>query len=1604
MSISASQTSGCAPLAIQFQSQVTGCNGQVAYLWNFGNGNTSNQANPVAFYNTVGTYNVTLTVTCGGQTATATLSGIQVNVGPQSSFTAIPVYDACGQQSIQFTATAVPGNAPITSYQWLMGDGTTQNLQSFSYTYSTPGTFGVTLVVTSSDGCQSFYSQNVVAVVNPPNVVANFQAPVTNSCQTPFQVTFQNLSTAPAGTQFFWNFGNGQTSTQVNPTVTYNAVGAYSVTLVAIDPQSGCVDTHYIPNYITVTPVATAGFQLSSTSVCPGQQIQTVNQSGPVGSSFLWNFGNGQSSTQSNPTFSYNNPGNYTVTLQVTNGNCTATASANVTVHPNPDANFTVNPTSSCQLPATFSFTNTSVGASSYLWHFGGASPNSTQAAPTITVNSYGNYNVRLIATNQYGCKDTLFIPNLLQVQPLEISVSSSISSACSVPQTVTFSATSNLNNQPLVSYLWTFSNGTTSTAANPTVIITTAGPFGATLVASTAQGCVDTVSEDHLVNIGVGQVNPSFTMNPTVVCAGYPVSFTNTSVGGSFFTWLANGQVFSTEINPSQIFYYPDTFEIALVGTAEDCPGDTSPVQILIVKPSSAIFKIDRTCDGSNTVKFHSFDQSATSLWLYPGDGSVVNVLGLSSYTHTYAPNANYVSYVISSNAVTGCVDTFKRSFFVRQFALDFNYSPQGGCAPLDVTFTSATQGFTSVRWFFGNGQFTNSIPINANNPVSTVTTTYANTGNYLPYLVGSFNFGSGNICRDTVFKPVIVSPKPLAQASVAGYSGCGPVTVHFQSNVSPGASILWDFGDGTTSTLANPSHTFQNFDNNVVVLKATIGQCTNVDSLVGYELYPGAPQAQIDVAPTAACPWTPVSFAAFVSGTYSSMSWDFGDNTGINSPAGFHTYHQTGNFQPYFKITDINGCEFEIPAPLVSITQPTAQFHFPPVEQVCPPVIVNFNDASINAVAYLWDFDNGATSSQINPATTYFLPGNYQPVLVVWDANGCTDTATVETGSLSVAGPVLDSLKISDTAPCPGQVVHFDIFSPNATLYVLNTGQGGLYLVGENTNYQYPQTGTYHPFVTLGTQVGNEFCLVNFPPQEIVVAPLDIQVSFPNPTCYGTGVSIMVEGADTYQWEPASSFPLGTVTNTGNNLAFPSATGYVYITGTDVYGCQDTDSLWLDVLPKPSAQFSFTDKCVFSAYQFQNQSTSLQPIISYQWNFNNLGLSTDENPQFVFTDPNPQWVSLIVTTHQGCSDTAIHFVHPFPKPQADFSISGFCSDYPTFIHNTSSVNSPSYINSVYWIVDNQFLNITFDTLSNDGSPISLYLDPGQHIVSLVAQSNHGCLDTTIQTLTIHPTPEAAFSLQNPVSCTGEPIWVTDVSTFSSESGTLTWYINSSAGTEIFQGQPGETLEYIPQAGGSHSLTLVATSPQGCSDTLTASGAFYVSAPVFAAFDLNPHQVSIMQPHIQVVNQSTGYSTLFWDFGDGTTSTLEAVQHTYQNPGEYKVTLVATNEYGCQDDTTALVTVSPDVTLYIPNTFTPGNSDGLNDAFSVKGMGITQFRISIFDRWGEKIFESFDFHFRWDGRYKGESVPQGTYVYRVEAVDIYNQHHDFHGTINIVY
>lgn len=317
-------TSGTVPLSVQFVDLST--NSPTSWAWSFGDGSTSTLQSPVHTYTTSGTYTVTLTATNGGGSSTVTkadyIGAGKIATIPVAAFVS-SVTSGTAPLTVQFVDSTT--NSP-TSWIWSFGDGNMSTLKNPSHTYTTSNTYTITLIATNAAGSDTITKTNYITVTYA-TPVANFTSDITNGT-APFTVRFTDTS-ENSPTTWSWKFGDGGKSTDQNPVHEYTETGTYAVTLIA--KNSAGSNTTKITGYITVTSVSPPGasFTANMTSGTVPFTVRFNDTSSNTPTSWLWSFGDGSSSTEENPVYTYANAGTYTVSLKAANGggNSSKTAS-----------------------------------------------------------------------------------------------------------------------------------------------------------------------------------------------------------------------------------------------------------------------------------------------------------------------------------------------------------------------------------------------------------------------------------------------------------------------------------------------------------------------------------------------------------------------------------------------------------------------------------------------------------------------------------------------------------------------------------------------------------------------------------------------------------------------------------------------------------------------------------------------------------------------------------------------------------------------------------------------------------------------------------------------------------------------------------------------------------------------------------------------------------------------------------------------------------------------------------------------------------------------------------------------------------------------------
>ncbi len=304
-------------------------------------------------------------------------------------------------------------------FVWNFGDGSpevTTLVDSISHTYTQIGNYRVRLISIDSSACNIADTAYTIIRARKDKADLSFESIKIPPC-TSLVYQFNNTSTAPAGKpftnkSFVWDFGDGTTDTTIQPANhTYAAEGTYIVKLSLIDTNY-CNSPDEVVDTLRIAANVKAQFETPPAGCVPYTAV--FNNTSLAGQTFLWNFGDGTTSTEEYPTHIYTEPGNYTVTLTATDeSTCNKVSTSQpftITVSPNPVAGFTFSPLQAQNNTPT-TFFNTSIGGTRYKWIFDDGDELVTTKLDTAISHIYGRtdtFNVMLIAYNQYGCSDTV--------------------------------------------------------------------------------------------------------------------------------------------------------------------------------------------------------------------------------------------------------------------------------------------------------------------------------------------------------------------------------------------------------------------------------------------------------------------------------------------------------------------------------------------------------------------------------------------------------------------------------------------------------------------------------------------------------------------------------------------------------------------------------------------------------------------------------------------------------------------------------------------------------------------------------------------------------------------------------------------------------------------------------------------------------------------------------------------------------------------------------------------------------------------------------------------------------------------------------------------
>jgi gliding motility-associated-like protein len=1233
----ADKTDGCSPLTVNFTNSSTGISANASYQWDFGNGNISTLQHPGAVFTTEKTYSVTLTVMDGGKISSQSLA-ITVHKKPVIDFTA-SVTRGCAPLVVKLSSTAQPGDGTPSSWYWDFGDGYTseQTTPAFQHTYQTEQPATVSLTVKNNYGCHStLVKQNLIDVL--PFIKADFEADQKTLCQVNDPIQFTNKSQGPGTLSYTWDFGNGQISTQKDPSPAFSTKGSYSVKLL-VNSSMGCTATQIKTNYVNVDNIS-VDIQLPTTPVCKNAPVDIKGVCTPLPDKLEWEI-DGTPYYSQNPAIQlyYYAPGTHTIKLIATYGACVKTVTRNFTVSDLPALQgFEMKVANVCEAPAAVTVKDTTTGIVKWEWSFNYEAPNidwtvhATTQSASYTLQGNRSYNIFLRAYNADGCYKDLtkqvnigyHYAEIIRTNP-EKPYGNFLSCG---PATVKFKANSQEN---IVKYKWIFDNNEgTSTDPEPSYTFTANGDHRVRLEFETDKGCKGTAYYLYDITIRSKPVLDFISESGTTICGNSRVNF-RTQTPSYYFEYWYIDDVYAG-MSSYNMFNYQFTDKgkhtIKVIVDNYGCLDTITKVNYIeVLAPIPKISNVKNSCDERDLVVF-----SQTSLygekWQWDfGDGQQVDLTtDQPAVSHHYASSGSYKVMLTVTNGQCTLKDSSNAYVLLKPTPL--LSSPQTvvcGAESFKFTLSNLPGNIYDGYWvpyYMDKWEYGDGTPFTGQN------NSFQNFVSPVPYSGELTNFDAGKNqlrvilkesyhgCLDTSNYIPLTVKGSLASYQLLNNDICFNTPLQLKDNSSVGGGSIkkweWDFGDGQKQSFSQGgtvTHTYASPGSYPVNLKITddAGCVSGTSQSTQYARVNG-PKAAFTASQTVVPLNTNVYFYN-TTNDYSyyraTFQWDFGDGKTASGKDVQHIFAATGKFTVTLTATDpVTGCTSTATQ---EITVGSAKANFTLTHSFigqdnCIPLLASFSATTVGADSLSWNFGDGTTAGDINtPTHVYDKPGKYIIVLTAYGANGLT---VLYKDSVIIAAPQV-TLDADTWTGCPGQSVNWNLTGVNTQAFIWDFGDGstGAAQNGVST-HSYPSPGTYTPTLLMkdangclvATAISNR--VIIHPNPDVRITPAVAAI------CLGQPVPITASGADSYVWSPATGL---TSAQTANPLAAPTQSSTYQVEGTDVNGCKNKRDITITV----HQPFTVKLPAVAALCKGENTSLSASGADSYNWINTTTGLS---------------------------------------------------------------------------------------------------------------------------------------------------------------------------------------------------------------------------------------------------------------------------------------------------------------------------------------------------------------------------------------------------------
>lgn len=1190
-------------------------------------------------------------------------------------------------------------------------------------------------------------------------------------------------------------------------------------------------------------------------------------------------------------------------------------------------------------------------GAYTFSWDLGNGNT-ATIATPEAVYTTIGTYTVTLTVTG--GGATATATHTVTVYPPPTVSFTAGPAVVCGSPITFTSNGAGSI-----VGWLWDFGDGSTSSVGPTTTHAYAAtGPVGASLTVTDNHGCTATLAQAALVQVYPALV-AGFTSDKSVLCTvSDPVQFTNSSAGpGTLsYNWNFGDGNSSTVPNPNHIYPSAGNYTVQLtVSSSVGCSTtftQTTPMNVANYKTDFS-FPSGPICSGSE-VYFTDLSTPTASSRVWTVDGTTVSYYDPMQYFFNSAGShtvtlANVFGTCLSSATKTVTIDPVPA-------ITAFSIATQPGCAGYMVTATDLSTTSYTRAW---DPQYLVTSSLSAFTPSAGATTTFSNTFAYNTLYEIGLLLTNTNGCTTLITEPVSV-PKTypsIYEPNPAPLGSCNqPITKTYAINYSGTLqSLSWDFGDGTTSTAANPTHTWTQPGSYTIVLHyVDAGGCPGTtNSLATVISQPIS--LNFSAAPTTVCANTQVSFTSNLSEVgASSYTWDFGDGTGLGTVS-FHSYNAAGVYTVTLTATTPGGCTAtDVQTNYITVVADPVQYSY--AGTTCANRnVATFGYSVYGATSVVWNFGDGQSQTidgSVPPFPhSYAQSGTYYFNVTATNA-ACTMSHSGVAEVLIKQQPVLsaapfvcgnESLNVqlaidrnpwainnsyygdytpqfyyADGTPFGGTVTFTNYYAPYVngafgwTLSGFQPGESGLYVVTTSYGFGCTDVSNTIPLTIKGTATPGLTVVSN-------AACYQQPVVLQDASTVGPGNSIL---SGTWNFGDGQSQALVVGGQVSHTYANPGAYT-VSLTINDAGGCQVTTGGNVGTVtafgPKASFAPSATTMLYGSTLYLYNYTNSYGlGAVNYSWNFGDGGSSTDVDPSHLYAAPGTYTVTLTASNSAGgCSSTysvqiVVQPYNPHFQTYTSYVTSQKCPPVLAQFQNTSYGYA-----SIGWNFGDG------STAGNVSSPSHVYAAPGTYTVTLSLYGTGGVLQAQYTDVVNVRQPSSTLATPTPAVCLGKVTFLQ-----ATAKGGLGYLYDFGDGSVASGG--ATLVSHVYAEPGSYSAQLVVTDTVGCA--IAAASPVEVTVdplPVVSVTPLSP--VACLNTGVRL--NATGAVTYSWtplsglDQGDVGSVLATPLATTF-----YHVTGIDNN--GCAGvDTVTVQVVQPEHLALSPDTASlcAGDSLGLH-------------------------------------------------------------------------